>query len=133
MRWAEWLRESLEHAAATENNDMVVNKLLKAGADESAGWKGFYGKTQLHAAAEDGDHLVIHALMKVGAGGTMNSNLRTTGRTLLHLAIASGNKAAATASITGGASVNILDARKDAPLRLTIEYGRMLEWLETCC
>ena len=58
-QWMEWLRVPIEHAASTANADLV-DKLLKAGADGSAGSKGSNGQILLHAAAEGGNGLVIY-------------------------------------------------------------------------
>eukprot|EP00752_Nemacystus_decipiens_P008050 g7194.t1 len=49
-QWKEWLRVPLEHAAARGNLDLF-NKLLGAGADGSAGWRGCRDRTMLDAAA----------------------------------------------------------------------------------
>lgn len=45
-QWAEWLRAPLEHAAGTGNADLV-DRLLKAGVDGSAEWKGCNGTPPL--------------------------------------------------------------------------------------
>ncbi|CAN0293773.1 unnamed protein product, partial [Hapterophycus canaliculatus] len=42
-QWTEWLRAPLEHAAGTGNQDLV-DKLLRAGANGSAGWRGCHGE-----------------------------------------------------------------------------------------
>lgn len=55
---AEWLRTPLEHATGTADLDLV-QKLLKADADGSAGWKACHGKNLLHAAAEGGGGQII--------------------------------------------------------------------------
>lgn len=49
-QWTQWLRAPLEHAAAGGNIDLV-EKLLRAGADGRAGWRGCHGRTLLDAAA----------------------------------------------------------------------------------
>ena len=56
-QWAEWLRAPLEHAAA-QANYKLVEKLLKAGANGKAGWRGCLGRTVLDAAAEGGSEKV---------------------------------------------------------------------------
>ena len=123
-QWAEWLRAPLEHAAGTANHDLV-EKLLKAGADGSAGWRGCDGKTLLHAGAEGGDDGVISALIRAGAGADMKAKAPRTGRTPLHIAVAGGKEAAAKALMLAGADANILDHREDAPLHLAIKGGHV--------
>eukprot|EP00752_Nemacystus_decipiens_P002389 g2255.t1 len=122
-QWAEWLRAPLEHAAGTANYDLV-QKLLKAGADGSAGWKGCHGKTLLHAATEGGDGKVMSALMRAGAEADMEAPA-SRGRTPLHLAAFRGKQAAAGALTMAGANVNSLDANNDTPLHLAIERGHV--------
>ena len=121
-QWAEWLSAPLEHAAGTANYELV-KKLLNAGADGSAGWKGCHGKTLLHAAAEGGSVQVVNALIKTGAGADINSRTTHNGCTPLHLAVLSRKEAAAKMLIMVGAEVNILNAEKDAPLHLAIKGG----------
>ena len=123
-QWAEWLRPPLEHAARTADYDLV-KKLLRAGADGSAGWKGCDGKTLLHAAAEGGDGLVVTALIRAGAGSDVNAKTPGTGHTPLHLATCGGKGAAAKTLIMAGADVNILDNNKISPLHLAIKGGHV--------
>lgn len=49
-RWRKWLREPLELAAADGIVDLFT-RLMDAGADGSAGWRGANGRTLLSAAA----------------------------------------------------------------------------------
>ena len=123
-QWAAWLRAPLEHAAGTGDHELV-DRLLKAGADGSAGWRGCDGKTLLHAGAEGGDNLVMTTLIRGGARADMKAKVPGTGRTPLHVAALSGKEAAAKALMMAGANVNTIDARKDAPLHLAIEAGHV--------
>eukprot|EP00903_Cladosiphon_okamuranus_P016991 g15660.t1 len=107
-QWVERLRVSLEHAAGTVNLDLV-RKLLRAGADGSAGWPGCHGNTMLNAGAEGGDGQVT-ALIKAGAGADKNAKVPISGCTPLHLAILGGKEAAVKMLIIAEADVNILDA-----------------------
>ena len=118
-QWAEWLRVPLEHAAGTANADLV-DKLLKAGADGSAGWKGCEGKTLLHAAAEGGNERVMSTLMRAGAKNDINTKALANGRTPLHVAAQRGKVAAAKVLMMAGADVNVLDAHDNVPLHLAI-------------
>ncbi|CAN0202973.1 unnamed protein product [Ectocarpus sp. 4 AP-2014] len=68
-QWSEWLRAPLEDAAATANHDELVRKLLRAGANGGAGWRGCHDNTLLlHAAAERGDALVVSCRSCKGQG-----------------------------------------------------------------
>lgn len=121
-QWAEWLRAPLEHAAGSADRDLV-EKLLKAGANGSAGWRGCDGKTLLHAGAEGGDEIIMTALIR--SGGTVDLNVPTIrgGRTPLHLAACGGKTAAAKALMLAGADVNVRDTKNDGPLHLAIMNG----------
>ncbi|CAM9785729.1 unnamed protein product [Ectocarpus fasciculatus] len=123
-QWAEWLRAPLEHAAGTGNRDLV-DKLLGAGANGGAGWRGCHGKTLLHAAADGGDVHIITRLRRAGAGGDMKAKALDTGRTPLNLAVFGGKEAAAKALIMAGADVNVLDVANDGPLHLAIKGGHV--------
>ncbi|CAM9677623.1 unnamed protein product [Ectocarpus fasciculatus] len=123
-QWAEWLRAPLEHAAGTGNRDLV-EKLLEAGADGNAGWRGCDGKTLLHAAAEGGNVQVITRLSTAGAGGDINAKSLAYGHTPLDLAVIGGKEAAAKALIMAGADVNVLDTANDGPLHLAIKGGHV--------
>ncbi|CBJ48786.1 conserved unknown protein [Ectocarpus siliculosus] len=98
-QWSEWLRAPLEHAAATANYELV-SKLLRAGANGGASWRGCHDdKTLLHAAAEGGDALVVSLLQRAGAGADIEAKAPGTGHTPLHLAVLGGNATAAKALI----------------------------------
>ena len=121
-QWAEWLRAPLEHAAGTGNHDLV-EKLLKAGSNGGAGWRGCDDSTLLHAAAEGGNAQIVSALITAGAGQDMKARASATGNTPLHLAVAGGREAAAGALIMAGADVNVLNDKEEAPLHLAIVGG----------
>ncbi|CBJ48769.1 ankyrin repeat domain protein [Ectocarpus siliculosus] len=109
---------------ATGNRDLV-DKLLGAGANGGAGWRGCDGKTLLHAAAEGGNVPVIARLRRAGAGGDMKAKTLDTGHTPLDLAVVGGKAAAAEALIMAGADVNVLDSKNDGPLHLAIKGGHV--------
>ncbi|CAM9170087.1 unnamed protein product [Ectocarpus sp. 8 AP-2014] len=123
-QWAEWLRAPLEHAAGTGNRDLV-DKLLGAGANVGAGWRGCHGKTLLHAAAEGGNVQVITRLGRAATGGDMQAKTFDTGHTPLDLAVVSGKRAAAKALIMAGADVNARDATNEGPLHHAIKGGHV--------
>ncbi|CAN0199235.1 unnamed protein product [Scytosiphon promiscuus] len=101
-QWAEWLRAPLEHAAAQGNLDLV-SKLVEAGADGSAGWKGCGGRTLLHAAASGGDEGVISILLRQGSQPDVNVLSSPVGRSALYEAVTCGHDAAARLLILAGA------------------------------
>ncbi|CAB1103640.1 unnamed protein product [Ectocarpus sp. CCAP 1310/34] len=82
QQWKEWLRVPLKHAAARGNLNLV-NSLLEAGADGSAGWKG---------AQPDVNVLSV-----------------SSKRSALYTATVCGHEDAARRLITAGADVNFDD------------------------
>ncbi|CAB1108018.1 unnamed protein product [Ectocarpus sp. CCAP 1310/34] len=122
-QWAEWLRVPLEHAAASGNLDLV-NKLLKAGADGEAGWRGCGDRTLLDAALSGGNAGVMSALLQAGCGPDANVLAPSTGRSVLYQSILSNQKAVARELILAGADVNIKDrAEKAGPLLAAVRAG----------
>ena len=105
-QWAEWLRVPLEHAAA-QGNVSLVDKLIEAGGNGGAGWKGVSGCTLLHAAAVGGNEGVVFSLIKAGAQPDVNVVLPAP-NTLspLYLAAERGHGAAARLFVMAGADVN---------------------------
>lgn len=65
-QWQEWLRAPLEHAAAKGNMDLFT-RLMDAGANGSAGWRGCRGRTLLGAAARGRNEKMVFELVKAGA------------------------------------------------------------------
>ncbi|CAM9529822.1 unnamed protein product [Ectocarpus sp. 6 AP-2014] len=116
-QWTKWLRVPLEHAAGT-GNAALVEKLLKVGANASAGWRGCGGRTLMHAGAEGGSEQVISMLTRAGAGKYINDRAPVSGLTPLHLAVSGGKLAATKVLMLAGADVNRLDADGVAPLHL---------------
>eukprot|EP00903_Cladosiphon_okamuranus_P008515 g8179.t1 len=115
-QWKEWLRVPLEHAAARGNLDLF-SKLLGAGADASAGWRGdvnsrlTYGTTTLHVAAESDQAGAVHALIEAGA------DIETDGeKTPLSEAIFRNSPSAMLALFEHGANVNARDKHDWTPL-----------------
>ncbi|CBJ29888.1 similar to ankyrin 2,3/unc44 [Ectocarpus siliculosus] len=121
-QWTKWLRVPLEHAAGT-GNAALVEKLLKVGANASAGWRGCDGRTLMHAGAEGGSEQVISMLTRAGAGKYINDQAPLSGLTPLHLAVSGGKLAATKVLMLAGADVNRLDADGVAPLHLALQHG----------
>lgn len=107
-QWADWLRAPLEHAAANGNLDLV-EKLLRAGANGSAGWRGCRGRTLLDAAALGGNADVVSALLCAGAHADVNVVSAVSRRSALYEATACGHEAVARRLILAGADVNFRD------------------------
>ena len=107
-QWAEWLRVPLEHAVARGNLDLV-NTLLKAGADGSAGWRGCRGRTLLDAAAVGGNPDVLTALLGAGAQPDVNVVSLSPKRSALYVATMCGHEEVARRLIEAGADVSFED------------------------
>ncbi|CAN0135268.1 unnamed protein product [Ectocarpus sp. 4 AP-2014] len=119
-QWAEWLRVPLEHAAA-QGSLVLVDKLLGAGADGSAGYNGCAGRTLLQAAAVGGSEGVVSSLLRAGAQPDVNEfvddlNVLHEGHqpfpnfhSPLFQATLNGHEATARLLILAGANVNFVD------------------------
>eukprot|EP00752_Nemacystus_decipiens_P014375 g12786.t1 len=107
-QWAEWLRVPLEHGAARGDLDLV-NTLLQAGADGSAGWRGCRGRTLLDAAAVGGNPDVVMALLGAGAQPDVNVVSLSPKRSALYVATICGHEEVARRLIQAGADVRFED------------------------
>ena len=107
-QWKEWLRVPLEHAAARGNLDLF-NKLLRAGADGGAGYRGCRGRTLLDAAALGGNTDMVSALLRAGAHQEDVNVMSFSRRPPLYLATMSGNDGVARQLVDAGANVNADD------------------------
>lgn len=101
--WTDWLRAPLEHACRAGNPDLV-DPLLEAGADASAGGLGHDGGTLLHAAASGGSERVLSSLLNSGAMKNINAK-DSKCRTPLQVAVRAGRHAAAMLLISAGADL----------------------------
>lgn len=107
-QWGEWLRAPLEHAVARGNLGLV-NRLLRAGANGRAGWRGCRGRTLLDAAALGGSSEVVSALVRAGAGADVNVVSVSSGRSALYAATFLGHEACARQLILAGAETGFRD------------------------
>ena len=125
-QWREWLRAPLEHAAADGNMDLFT-RLMDAGADGRAGWRGCNGRTLLGAAAfapyESKSEIMVQALLNAGAKPDVNKRFGPKGRTALHMAAYQGAKSTSEALIVAGADPNILDLTRYSALHLATTLG----------
>ena len=107
-QWSEWLRAPLEHAAARGNFDLVT-RLLEAGANGGAGWRGCRGRTLLDAAALGGNPDVVTALLRAGCRPDVKVVSMASRRSALHVSVVCGHKAASRRLVLAGADVNYTD------------------------
>ena len=107
-QWKEWLRVPLEHAAARGNLELF-NKLLGAGANGAAGWRGCRGRTLLDAAALGGNEDVVSGLLGAGAQPDVNVVSVSSGRSALFTATYCGHALVANRLVIAGADVNFTD------------------------
>eukprot|EP00752_Nemacystus_decipiens_P017228 g15433.t1 len=107
-QWADWLRVPLEHAVVRGNLDLV-NRLLGAGANGKAGWRGCRGRTLVDAAAVGGSGEVVSALVRAGAGADVNTVSVSSGRSALYTATFLGHEACARQLILSGADATFED------------------------
>ncbi|CAM9503812.1 unnamed protein product [Ectocarpus sp. 4 AP-2014] len=121
-QWKQWLRVPLEHAAAKENLDLFT-RLMDAGANGEAGWRGCHGRTLLGAAAYGRSEKMVRALLTVGAKSDVNAVFGTTRESALHVAAARGAEKASTALMVAGADPNLGDLANRCPLHLAAEAG----------
>ncbi|CAM9503878.1 unnamed protein product [Pylaiella littoralis] len=123
-QWKEWLRAPLEHAAAKGNMELVT-RLIDAGADESAGWRGFHGRTLLGAAAHGKNEKMVLAFLEAGAADGVDVVFNgAKGESALHVAASQGAKAAAIPLIRGGENPNRQDGKSQTPLHLAAHAGQ---------
>ena len=121
-QWREWLRAPLEHAAADGNMDLF-NRLMDAGADGGAGWRGCNGRTLLGAAVHGKSEEIVQALLKAGAKDEVDAKFGDTLASALHAAAAGGVASMTNTLILAGADPNVLDAYKESSLHLAAENG----------
>ena len=114
-QWKEWLRVPLEHAAA-QGNVGLFNKLLGAGANGRAGWRGCDGRTLLDAAALGGSEEVLSGLLGAGAGKDVGVVSVSSGRSALYSAVACGHTGVAEGLIAAGANVSFEDPTDAMPV-----------------
>ncbi|CAN0302547.1 unnamed protein product, partial [Pylaiella littoralis] len=135
VQWKEWLRAPLEHAAAKGNMDLFT-RLMDAGADGSAGWRGCHGRTLLGAAARGRNEKMVLALLNAGAKDDINAvfkgDMSCTFRTsALYTAAYWGAEAVAKTLLIAGADATLPDSGGFTPLHVASRGGwhRLVEYL----
>lgn len=121
-QWREWLRAPLEHAAAKAKVELFT-RLMDAGADGSAGWRAWNGRTLLIAAADGKSEEIVSALLGAGAKDDIDVQFGDKQESALHVAIAAGAEGAARALMIAGANPNLQDIEKQTPLHLAAQRG----------
>ncbi|CAN0437460.1 unnamed protein product [Ectocarpus sp. 12 AP-2014] len=121
-QWNEWLRAPLEHAAAEGNLDLFT-RLMDAGANGKAGWRGCHGRTLLGAAAFGRSEKMVRALLTAGATDDVNVLFGGERESALHVAAARGAEDACRALMIAGADPNLRDRMQRSPLHVAAEAG----------
>ncbi len=131
-QWREWLRAPLEHAAAKGKTDLFT-RLMDAGADGSAGWRGCHGRTLLIAAAQGKGDKMVRRLLTAGAKPEVNflSEMEnaylydedTCGESALHVAANVGAEAVSRILLHAGADPNLPDSEEQTPLHMAARGG----------
>ena len=121
-QWSKWLRAPLEHAAAKGNMDLFT-RLMDAGADCRAGWRGCRGRTLLGAAAYGNEEEMVLTLLEAGSKPDVDVKFGANWETALHVAAALGSKTSCTSLMLAGADPNLLDISKYSPLHLAALAG----------
>ncbi|CAM9620256.1 unnamed protein product, partial [Ectocarpus fasciculatus] len=122
-QWKQWLRAPLEHAAAAGNLDLFT-RLMDAGADGKAGWRGCHGRTLLGAAAcGNNSDKMVQALLEAGAKRDVNAVFGIAEKSALHVAAARGAEASCTSLMIAGAKPDLRDWIGVSPLHLAAEAG----------
>ncbi|CAB1105584.1 unnamed protein product [Ectocarpus sp. CCAP 1310/34] len=122
-RWAEWLRAPQEHAAA-RGNIGLVERLLEAGADGGAGWRGCRSRTMLDAAALGGNADVVTKLLRSECVPDVNVVSVSSKRSALHLAVTWSHEAAARTLMIAGADNHRVDpVNRYTPFHVAAEGG----------
>ena len=122
-QWREWLRVPLEHAATRGDMDLFT-RLMDAGADGNAGYRGCNGRTLLGAAAYGKSDEMMLALLKAGAKEDVNVKFNPPqDQSALHAAAYFAAEKACSVLLLAGANPNALDVHKQGPLHLAALYG----------
>ncbi|CAN0094282.1 unnamed protein product [Scytosiphon promiscuus] len=124
-QWREWLRAPLEHAAARGNVNLFT-RLMDAGADGGAGWRGCHGRTLLGAAASGKSEEMVLALLEAGAKDDLDIMFQDHSghqRSALHEAVYGGAEKVCQALMLAGADPNVLDGDGNSPLDLAAGAG----------
>ena len=121
-QWRDWLRAPLEHAAADGNVELFT-RLMGAGADGSAGWRGCHGRTLLGAASYGKSLSIVLTLLRMGVEDDLDFKFGARRESALHVAVRVGAQKVSNALMLAGADPNLLNGDKESPLHLAAEKG----------
>lgn len=105
----------------------LFTRLLDAGADGSAGWRGCGGRTLLSAAACGKNEEMVRTLVTAGASEDVNVCFGDCRReSALHVAAMQGAHNLSGALLVAGADPQLHDAAGRSPLHMAAEEGHHL-------
>ncbi|CAB1114807.1 unnamed protein product [Ectocarpus sp. CCAP 1310/34] len=107
-QWKKWLGAPLNHAAAKGKLDLFT-RLINAGADGSAGWRGCHGRTLLGEAARSDGNQMVRAFLEAGATDDVNVRFGAISQSALQVAAARGAEGSCSALMIAGADPNWID------------------------
>lgn len=114
-QWSKWLRAPLEHTIAKGDMDLFT-RLMDAGADGGAGWRGCHGRTLLAAAAYSKNTEMVLDLLQAGSIADVNATFGPKEETSLHVAAMRGAERVSDVLMLAGADPCVLDKDKQSPL-----------------
>eukprot|EP00752_Nemacystus_decipiens_P015154 g13500.t1 len=96
---------------------------MDAGADGSAGYRGFHGRTLLGAAACGKSAEMVQALLNAGARDDVKVKFGSNQESALHVAATRGAETVATMLVLAGADPNVLDGCAESSLHQAAGAG----------
>ena len=116
------MRRYVEHAAANGHEDLFA-RLMGAGADGSADWRGCNGRTLLGAAVHGESEEMVKAMLKAGGKDEVDVKFGVKQESALHVAVAQGAERSSKALLLAGADPNLLNGDMESPLHIAAAAG----------
>ncbi|CAM9935853.1 unnamed protein product [Pylaiella littoralis] len=102
----------------------LFTRLMDAGADGSAGWRGCHGRTLLGSAASGrSEEMVLTLNAEPGAKSDINVKFGARYESALHVAAAQGMEAVSATLMLAGVDPDLGDGEGRCPLHLAAEAG----------
>ncbi|CAM9824554.1 unnamed protein product [Ectocarpus fasciculatus] len=101
----------------------LFTRLMDAGADGSAGWRGCHGRTLLGAAAYGKNEDMVQRLLEAGATEDVNVCFGDGRESALHVAAGRDDQHLSRVLLIAGADPNLLDGIGRSPLHVAAEEG----------